>query len=463
VSSLVFSITQDNSRRFLYPSVRLPNDGRMLFILIIAILFSPYLPPVPIIGAKIRVDNVIVPFTAVFVFLRATMGGRIAVNKIVSFYFAFLIWLLLMTFITNSFTSGDQRIPFATYLAGIDAYSRPLFLLFIASNVIVNKADFLKLLKVVLVSSAILCIIAIMQLIPKTATLVNKYIILFYDNGRSGNLIQLTLAGGRAMSIFGQVGTFGMFCLLCFALIEGQLLGARILKSNFTLLLLFVLVFAGGVISGSKVFSGGFLFLIAFLILRTDVLKNFLRIRYVFLVMPILTVGFIYLQDAFSTPFSSFFSRVAVFDASVLYERYLSSRLGELGGDITQAKLYRTGAWDTFLDHPIAGVGFGGIGKTTDSFLLGILVMGGIVGGILYLFSIGALLRRLRIVIAKCPDLSIAILAKIMFFLTVIFLIGSIGFHTFIQDRAGDLYWLITGLLISPSLSIPARSRVNSE
>ena len=50
-------------------------------------------------------------------------------------------------------------------------------------------------------------------------------------------------------------------------------------------------------------------------------------------------------------------------------------------------------------------------------------------------------------------DPDVTAVAKVMLILTVVFLAISVGFHTFIQDRAGDAYWLVIGLLLGPLTS----------
>ena len=143
--------------------------------------------------------------------------------------------------------------------------------------------------------------------------------------------------------------------------------------------------------------------------------------------------------------------RFKITSPSSLYNMYLAPRLGNLS-DLSTSKLVRSGAVDIFQNNPLFGLGFTVVGKTTDSFLLGILIMGGVIGGLIYASFIFYIFWRLYQVTRCHQDRTVVALARVMLFLGVIFLAGTIGFHTFIQDRAGDAYWFIVGLIISPAL-----------
>jgi len=78
------------------------------------------------------------------------------------------------------------------------------------------------------------------------------------------------------------------------------------------------------------------------------------------------------------------------------------------------------------------------------------VAMSGVVGGALYLAAIGAATWRLYVVSRTNLDADLAALARVMVILSLVFLAAAVGFHTFIQDRAGDAYWMVTGLLIGP-------------
>ena len=113
-------------------------------------------------------------------------------------------------------------------------------------------------------------------------------------------------------------------------------------------------------------------------------------------------------------------------------------------------KVYRTGAVEIASEQPLTGMGLNVVGRTTDSLLIGVLAMSGVVGGVLYLASIGVVVWRLHAASRTSSDPYLAGLAGMMAILSIVFLLAAFGFHSFIQDRAGDAYWLLVGLLLGP-------------
>ena len=127
------------------------------------------------------------------------------------------------------------------------------------------------------------------------------------------------------------------------------------------------------------------------------------------------------------------------------YTVYLASRF-----DTTDGKVFRTGATDIAADYPLTGLGLNVVNRTTDSMALGIFIMGGLVGSLLYLATLLVLTLNLLRIVRRRDDLESAAIATVLLILTGAFLVMSIGFHTLIQDRAGDAYWLIVGLVLGP-------------
>ena len=141
------------------------------------------------------------------------------------------------------------------------------------------------------------------------------------------------------------------------------------------------------------------------------------------------------------------------------YIVYLASRF-----DTTDGKIFRTGATDIATEYPATGLGLNVVNRTTDSMALGIFIMGGAIGSFLYLGALAAMGIGLLRIAKHAADPESAGMAKMLLTLTVIFLVMSIGFHTFIQDRAGDAYWLLAGLMVGPLASIaPSRSMTRND
>ena len=118
--------------------------------------------------------------------------------------------------------------------------------------------------------------------------------------------------------------------------------------------------------------------------------------------------------------------------------------------DPDTGKVFRNGAVDIAQDYPITGLGMSVVNRTTDSMLLGIVIMSGVVGFTLYSIAIGLVLWRLWQISVSDQDRELKALARTLTLLTIVFVVISVAFHTLIQDRAGDAYWLLVGLVIGP-------------
>ena len=127
------------------------------------------------------------------------------------------------------------------------------------------------------------------------------------------------------------------------------------------------------------------------------------------------------------------------------YDIYLAPRF-----DRDTGKVFRTGAVDIALEYPSMGLGLNVVNRTTDSMALGVFIMSGAIGSTLYLAMLLLLSIRLFRISRLKFDPDVAATARVLLILTVVFLIVSVAFHTFIQDRAGDAYWLLAGVVIGP-------------
>jgi hypothetical protein len=430
-----------------YRGVPATLDVKVVLLLVTIILMGPYLPPFGPLEGRIRIDHLLVPALTVLLFFRALLVGRFIFPPYFFLHSVFIAWLLVIT-ISNPIHPSNSLKPssFTSIIAGIDAYSRPLFFLFIAHNIHFDRDDLFSLLRLVLILGFCVHIIGILQLSSFSASYINPIIFSWYDNGRSGKLLLYLLMGGRSMSVFAQVGTFAMYSLICLSLVISQWLGARIVKSSFFLWTAFSLSFVGGFVSGSKVFTGGIIILFLLVLFFTRFFRRIMRPSVLF---PLFLLSlFLILLLSFFLPhqFEVFLKKILNF--SEFYDNYLASRFGD-AGDHSKGKIFRTGAIALFKDNPLTGVGFNGVAYTTDSLWVGLLGMGGIIGLLIYFSFLFSISNKLYIIAKKHSDLTVSLVARMMLFLGIIFFFVSLGFHAFIQDRSGDIYWLIVGLLVS--------------
>ena len=355
-------------------------------------------------------------------------------------------------------------------LRSVDAYGRPAAVLLIAANVRITRRDFILLVRLTLGVGLLLGIIAAGQLLELVDGPVNRFLFDYYDNNPGNHFWDLIIYGGRVAAFMPQLSTLGMYVVLGFGLLAAQLMGGRAVKSAVIFGLLAGGIFLAGILSGSKVFVGGTVMLLVGVIFlfrsvrRDSVLKimaGVIAIPLVFFasseMFPRQTEGFV--GVAIPRPPQSDDSS-GIYDEYVhrFYVVYLASRF-----DKTDGKVFRTGAMSIASRFPITGLGMNVVHRTTDSLALGIFIMGGAIGSGLYLGALAAMGFGLLRIAKNAVDPESAGMAKVLLLLTFIFLVMSIGFHTFIQDRAGDAYWLLAGLMVGPMNSIaPSQSMTRS-
>lgn len=492
------------------------TDGKMLFALLALILLGPYLPIlslVEVIGIDVadgfteaRLDNLALPLVGLFVAIRALVTRRVHLPIHLIWYIAFLAWIALMTVVWWSNMPSEYAGENARgigLLKSVDAYGRPATILLIAANVRITRQDFKLLVQLVLGVGLLLGIISAAQLLDTTSEFTNKFLFNHYDNNPGPHFWKV-LNQGRVAALMPQLSTLGMYAVLGLALLAAQVMGSRSVSSIWLYAILSGGVFLAGMLSGSKVFVGGTGMLAVGLVLfirsiqRDSLPKIVAGLAAILIVWgigfevfpqsaravaglavprpPTAVVSVPDVLDPVAEPGaepggdssgesdgSGLFDEVkpaAVYDRFFerFYIAYLASRF-----DSTKGKVFRTGATDIAGDYPITGLGLNVVNRTTDSMALGIFIMGGTIGSVLYLGTLAALAVGLLRIAKRKDDPDSAAMARVLLILTIAFLVMSVGFHTFIQDRAGDAYWLFVGLLLGPlafrtgsSSSIPA-------
>jgi len=429
----------------------LSSDGKVLLLLFVIILFGPYLPHFNPLPGRVRLDHLLLPGLGILIFLRSVVKEEIQVSSYFMVYVALLLWFLSITVVITIFPSTKYISPSTSVIAALDSYLRPLLILFIVANMRVGKTELVAVVRLVLLASLPLFIIGILQLVPATKSTVNELLVTLYDNGRatggSGHKhFYNVLSGGRAMSIFWQVSTFGMFATLCLGLLIAQFIGARIIKSRTVTYLILLLTIIGGVISGSKVFTGGIIIMAISAVISTQVRRHLMRPRNIILAIVTIILFSLMLAQFFPRAYNLFTVR---FEPTSFISRYGAGRFWASDIPGLAPKVVRTGAVDIFKSYPVAGLGLTVANRTTDSFLFGILIMGGVIGGFIFILFMGIICSKMLSIARRHPDKTVASLSLAMLFLTIVFFAAAVGFHTFIQDRVGDTYWLLVGLLFS--------------
>jgi len=427
------------------------RDGKILLLLFVIILFGPYLPHFDPLPGRVRLDHLLLPGLGILIFSRSVVKGEIHVSSYIMVYVALLLWFLSITVVITIYPSIKYVSPTISVIAALDSYLRPLIILFIVANMRVGKTELVAVVRLILLASLPLFIIGILQLVPATKSTINEILVTLYNNDRATGgsgykHFYDVLGGGRAMSIFWQVSTFGMFAILCLGLLIAQFIGVRIIKSRAITYLIFLFTIIGGVISGSKVFTGGIIILAILTVISTRVRRHLIRPKNIILAIVTIILFSLLLSYVFPRAYYLFTAR---FEPTSLISRYGSGRFWASDIPGLAPKVVRTGAVDIFKNNPVAGLGLTVANRTTDSFLFGILIMGGAIGGFLFLLFMGIICRKLLSIARRHPDKTVASLSLVMLFLTIVFFVAALAFHSFIQDRVGDAYWLIVGLLFS--------------
>ena len=461
---------------------QLSQDGRLLVGLLLLVLLGPYLPilkSLQLVGitveegsADARLDNIAVPLVAAFLVLRSLMARRLILMPTLVLHVAFLVWLTFVTLLYISGLPGEyagSETRGVALLRGFDAYIRPLLVLTIGIYARVTPHDLKMLIRVILFVGLIVGIIASIQLKESGEGPFNTFLFDYYDNN-PGRQFWLVVNTGRVATIMAQLSTLGMYIVVVFGLLVAQAIGGRSISSPWVFGVLFGGAFLGGVLSGSKVFIAG-TFLLGILLLlgirtmRKDSLRLIVAaVIAVIVVWPVIQVGYPEQAERLLGRLSPdavvsteppgdedrFFLERVVPDVikraiEPFYDTYLGPRF-----DREDGKVYRTGAVDIAKDYPTTGLGLNVVNRTTDSMALGVFIMSGVVGSLLYLSMLLALSMRLFQISRLKSDPDVAATARVLLALTVVFLVVSIAFHTFIQDRAGDAYWLLAGVLIGP-------------
>ncbi len=434
---------------------RLSGDGRLLVVLLGVTLVGPYFPLFEWLGVsgftvrEVRADNLLLPALAVYVLVRSLSKGRVRTPLHVVLYGTFCAWLALVTVLWAGHVPaayGGNPDAISLLRGGGDAYIRPLLLLFIMANVRLTRHDAAVIVRIVLVVAVLLALVAAAQLIPITSQYMNPFLADYYDNSGTDRHFWAVLKQGRVAALMPQLSTLGMYMVLVVGILGAQFLGATLVRSRILFSVVVAAALTGGVLCGSKVFAGGLLLTAALAVFwwprsrRWNMATVTATIAAGVAVWMIVAAFFPEQADRFKGRIPS--------SGSGFYRQYIASRFEPDSG-----KVYRTGAVDIASEYPLSGLGLNVIGNTTDSLLLGIVIMSGAVGAALYLGAIGVVCVHLHAVSRAARDPDTAGLARMMTVLTIVFLITAIGFHTFIQDRAGDAYWMMVGLLLAPTVS----------
>ncbi len=397
-------------------------------------LVGPYLPlpDVSWLAGRpgFRLDHVLLPIGAVFLLFHAWRNGHLWLPLPFWLYVAFYVWLVFQTALSWSDMPPSNR---AGIVAATDGYLRPLLWLVIGFNVRLPSPLARRLIFCTVIAAAI---VAVCQVTPGPATVANAVLEQFYDN-TGGAHFRSIIKGGRVAAFMPQLSTLGMFAVLAIGCAAAALHTRR---GWIWPALAIVAASVAGILSGSKVFYGGvaFLFPALWLLWPGTLRRRTLTIGAATAIGVVtwLLMGLVFPGAAGRT--ESGFTSLAEGNVGA----YLSTRYAPDTG-----KVFRSGIIKSIKADPITGSGFTDMGKTTDTFWLGLMSMGGAIGTALYSLFLLAVAVRLW-----CAPSASRTFARTLLALLLIFALVGIGFHALIQDRAGDAFWLLVGLSLSRAM-----------
>jgi len=435
--------------------------------------------------APLRIDHFVYPLLGTLLLIILTFKNKkIIIPSCLYIIFAFL----LISFIATYFAIMQEgfHISKVPFLAALDNHLRVvLTFLLVSALTYKNKINIQWLLKWLIIFSAMLSVFGFFQVYDgwdAIHKLVERISIDYYS-GRSdrGVSIPKLLMRIRAVSVFYLPGNLALFMSLVLSLL---IFARKSLNFNrYMYYILLTLNMIALVYSGSK----GLFVAIFFFILILGILKKWQTLNRVILIITIsLLIGYNYSHSLTRM----YLSYVDFKDIRVLFNKSLGQRFGKFHVDKpkqleNQTKKTVNKSVDTTNLHKssdiqpqtksdiidktavkkkfefndgnlssalkvvnrnkLIGVGFVSNVDYGDSMLINLLVRGGIIGVILYLFFI--IVVSIKIYLYN-KNLNTKEYALAWIVCTLIFTVSGIAYPSFIQDRTTDIFWWIGALLM---------------
>ena len=407
-------------------------------ILFLILLFSPYLvkdvPPF----RDIRFDHILLLLMG----LRIILSGKVFKSaEFIPFTLMFLIFLC-STFISS--ISGTFSPSMALFINIIEWYGRGfIILLFLkSSNVWFGEEEIIKLFRIVIFASVLINLIALGQLTSPFNQYINPFLTKYYSGtfGSDVSYIDIVLKQGRAVSIFSQTGTAGLYALLVFTLL--LFLDPQLLKMPKMIYWgLFAQSLIGGYLPLSKAFTLGVPIVIVIYFLRSNIKR---KAKMCLILIGIFAIAYGSILKNTATPIHGMFAKGGIrmiTSPNQIYDVTLKPRFGK------GAALDKT--MDIVGKNQLLGVGVVSGIRICDSQWVPLLVFGGIAGLTCYAWYI---IIAARLVFRRKDFIQRNMIAGrqiFIFYLTIffIYILFGIGSPTFSQDKTGDFFWILTAVL----------------
>jgi hypothetical protein len=420
------------------------SPTQILIMFVVILLFSPYIFP------RIRIDHLFLLFFLFYFFIKGQFFRSPGIYLLLFYFFGFLVTLFRIIVFDDIFTRWS---PFFEYLEWLLRG----FLIYEFVRYLYKDFSTLENIYSVIRAWIISCIfigcVGILQILPWTADPINNFLGKYYINP---NFLEAILNQSRITSFTGQPGSYGQIflCSLIFLLFLGRELFTSTGKYLLTLVGVFLLSFLSlskNILIGAPILFAIFLMLNTFrfafikkilfympfliCILYIVYLSNVLVIFDQF-ITPILNDRLLYAYEVIKAGSVLIFSFVDLFD-STIGVRYFESQ----SADIT-----------VLLDNFLFGVGFTEHNlRLSDSGYTPFLLVGGITGFVFLILyfsaiTINSLHRLIYLNYIENTRYNKLFLA----YITIIFLFSliAIGQQTFTLDKSGDLFFILSALIL---------------
>jgi hypothetical protein len=426
-----------------------------LIFWILIVLFGPYFT----YKIPIRLDHIALPLIFIYLFIKniKTCNNIKELPIIILPIIFFILIVLIATIFTLK--SGEYPFHLSFGLGDLENHCRIAMYVFIIYFLSKDYyIDISKIFEIVFWMAVILSVFGILQAvssfgIKEIDKLIRSISLLLYEGQhlRGKSVVELCL-GIRAVTTFNTPGNFGIFLgIVC------SFFFFRPEQFKFKHIHYFIGIFVinlAGFLTISKSFMGFYFILLCGLILK-------LKYKRVVLLIAIFMVS--YISMAKLSPYAEHVFKVngmSVLSPVQFYNVWLGPRFGKIKIKINNdyniddsrysyndysdiGEGYLTDFKKILKDHPIIGVGYVLV-KSGDSMLNHLIVRSGILGSILFTLFLMLIFRKIYL------EKSEYTVFLIIIFTT--FLIGGIAFPTYIQDRSGDLFWLIILTFSTPEL-----------
>lgn len=384
-------------------------------------------------GFGIRLEQVVVyPFALVLFLSRTAYALR--PSKWV--WRSVLLWIGIFAIAIINSTIEGPVVSFGKLLAGIKSHLMPLILMMVvtifakeAKRYNWNVDEYLiKLFRYFALLLCINSVIAMLQLVPGFSV----HLSMFWTADTSGPSVGLNaLNTGRLVGIFNQPAENGIAYGLGLIGIFYIDVVRKIKKSDY---LLVIGVIIGGILAVSKVFIFGATFLVAFYLFYFKILKfrrshNMKNVAVLSAIFGVIALIFTLIMPSWEG--SEHFKRI--FETGNIINAITAGRFGaDVGAGVIPLM---EKVWTT---NYLRGIGFGYFSET-DTGLLYIFMISGLIGLILYLLLFFVVASRGLLNIGK----TYASELRAWFYILILFCIGSdLGIPALIVNRSSTILWL---------------------